>query len=397
MVRCLSGVHSMSDAMIQEIKRSAVRKIEYQLWARAAGRCEFNGCNRPLYKSPVTEEQGNISEIAHIWSFSAKGARGWGPFVTKKKLLNELPNLMLVCHDCHKMIDAAKDGGRYPASLLGQWKDAHERRIAIVAGVRPSMKSHVVLYGANIGDETSLVQPEHAKEALFPRRYPSDERPVQLSMSWEGKDDQAEYWHTESKNLGVAFVRHIQPLISEANPGHFSVFALAPMPLLIQLGGLFTDKIEVDVYQLHREPRQTWHWLQGPNLTEFIINRPAATQYKPALVVSLSAAIAYDRVWSVVGKDVSIWELTIAIPHNDFLKSVDQLSAFRAKIRELLAEVGRVHGMETPLAVFPAMPVACAVEFGRARMPKADMPMVIFDQNNKKKSFVMALEIGDQQ
>lgn len=380
--------------MPEEIKRSAVRKVEHQIWARAAGRCEFNGCNRPLYKSPVTEEQGNISEIAHIWSFAKKGPRGQGPLESKSNHLNELQNLMLLCHDCHKIIDADKKGERYSDKLLQQWKEEHESRIAIVTGVHPSKKSHIVLYGENIGDELSLVQPEHAKEALFPNRYPAQERPVSLSMSWKGKDDQPKYWSTESENLDNSFDSDIRPLIKACNPAHFSIFALAPMPLMVKLGTLFTDKIDVDVYQLHREPHQTWHWLQGPNSINFIIKHPSETKHPPVLLISLSDSIAYDRVWSVVGKDISLWELTIERPNNDFLKSVDQLSRYREIARGLLATISQSHGISTPLSIFPAMPVACAVEMGRIRMPKACMPWVLYDQNSKQNKFIPAIEIG---
>ena len=40
------------------------------------------------------------------------------------------------------------------------------------------------------------------------------------------------------------------------------------------------------------------------------------------------------------------------------------------------------------------MPVACAVELGRVRMPKADMPWIVFDQNNKMGRFIKALKVG---
>ena len=66
--------------MVKEINRAIPREIERELWARSAGRCEFNGCNRILYQSPVTAESVNISEKAHIYSFSKDGPRGWGPF-----------------------------------------------------------------------------------------------------------------------------------------------------------------------------------------------------------------------------------------------------------------------------------------------------------------------------
>ncbi|MFH0812007.1 MAG: SAVED domain-containing protein [Pseudomonadota bacterium] len=380
--------------MTKEVTRYIRKEVERELWARAAGRCEFNNCNRPLYKSPVTQEQGNISEIAHIWSFSEKGPRGWGIFPSARKQLNELPNLMLLCHDCHKIIDLDKEGEHYSAKLLSQWKDEHERRIAIVGGVNPSKKSHVLLYGANIGDEKSKLQPEHAKESLFPEWYPAEERPIYLSMSWDGKDDRDDYWRTEEKNLKDVFNRKVLPLIEESNPCHFSIFAFAPIPLMALLGSLMTDKIPAQVYQLHREPYPTWHWLDGPDKFEYQIKKPSSFNHPPVLVVSLSDSIAHERITAVLGKELSIWELTIEKPHNDFLKSKAQLSIYRETMRKLMVDIGKAHGKTTPLSIFPAMPVACAVELGRIRMPKADMPWFIYDQNNKQKKFINALEIS---
>lgn len=384
----------MRGNMQKEVTRSLKQKVVVELWARAAGRCEFNNCNRPLYKSPVTQEQGNISEVAHIWSFSEKGARGWGIFKSARKQLNELPNLMLLCHDCHKIIDADKKGERYSADLLGKWKDAHERRIAIVAGIDPSKKSHVILYGANIGEEKSKLQPEHAKEALFPEWYPAEERPIYLTMKWDCKDDQDDFWKTEEKNLKELFTRNILPLIEEENTCHFSIFAFGPMPLITLLGTLMTDKIPAQVYQLHREPYQTWRWLDSPDKFAYQIKAPRSFKHPPALVISLSDSIAYDRITAVLGDSVSIWEVTIDKPHNDFLKSKQQLSAYRETMRKLMVDIGRLHGKSTPLSIFPAMPVACAVELGRVRMPKADMPWILYDQNNKHKRFIKTLEIG---
>ena len=379
---------------VNDVTRYIKREVERELWARAAGRCQFNGCNRILYKSPVTQEPVNISEKAHIYSFSKDGPRGWGPFVTNKKQLNEVPNLLLACHDCHKTIDNEDDGGRYPAKLLQQWKLEHEKRIAIVSGVAPGKKSHVLLYGANIGEQTSKLQPEAAKDALFPNWYPSEEHPLCLSMSWEGKDDLPSYWDTEAQNLRESFNRQIRPLIDRADPLHFSIFPLAPMPLMILLGSLLTDKVPAEVYQLHREPTPSWKWLKEPNAGSFDIKRPNSFEHPPALVISLSGSITRDRITSVLGESVSIWELTIDSPHNDFLKSREQLSAFREATRKLMVEIGKFHDGSAPLSIFPAMPVSCAVELGRVRMPKADLPWVIYDQNNKNGGFVEALRVG---
>jgi hypothetical protein len=384
----------MDEAMPKEVTRSIGSKVERELWARAAGRCQFDGCNRILYKSPVTQESVNISEKAHVYSFSENGPRGWRPFTWNREALNDVGNLMLVCHDCHKKIDQVKDGGRYQAELLLQWKLEHEKRIAIVTGVDPSKKSYVVLYGANIGEEKSLLQPEHAKWALFPEWYPAEERAACLDMTWEGRDDRPDYWVTEESNLRQRFDRLIRPLIEEGH--HFSIFGFAPIPLLIRLGVLFTDKIPARVYQLHREPEQTWQWSNGETDTHFQINMPSDYEHPPALIIALSSNVARERVTSILGSSVSVWELTISDPNNDFLKTPDQLSKFRETVRKLMVQISQKHGNKTPLSIFPAMPVATAIELGRIRMPKAEMPWIIYDQNNHAGAFVEALRIGEK-
>ena len=375
-------------------ERPAIRRdAERELWARAAGRCEFHGCNRPLFRSPVTKERVNISEKAHIYAFSTRGPRGRGPFAKNSAGLNDVSNLMLVCHDCHRKIDT--NPNRYPAELLRRWKAEHEKRIAIVTGINPSKKSHVIFYGANIGDETSNLQSAGANEALFPSWYPAEEEPTQMSMKWEGKDSDPSYWKTEARNLRSNFERQVRPLIDGANPCHFSIFALAPIPLLCLLGSLFTDKVGAEVYQLHRE-RPTWKWLKHGGDFPFRVNRPQDSSKRPVITIGLSANISHDRITTAVGSDVSIWELTIDTPHNDFLRSTSQLREFRRAMRSLMVAIDKAHGNQMELLIFPAMPVACAVEFGRVRMPKADMPWTIFDQNNKRGGFVRALTIGGQ-
>ena len=380
--------------MVKEVTRYIKKEVERELWARSAGRCEFHGCNRILYRSPVTQERINISEKAHIYSFSEEGPRGWGPFKTDKKAINNIDNLLLLCHDCHKKIDAAPDGGRYTAELLKKWKMEHEKRIAIVTGIDPSEATCVVMYGANIGNETSKLLPAQIHCALFPQRYPLEEKPISLSMSWEGKDEKEEYWNVEDRNLKQAFDRRIRPYIADGH--HFSIFALAPMPLLIRLGTLFTDKIQADVYQLRREPEQTWQWDSNNTSTVYKVIDPQRYEYPPALIISLSAKIAKERITAVLGTEVSIWEVTIDNPHNDFLKCRQQLSDYRSIMRKLMINISNKHGVETLLSIFPAMPVATSVELGRVRMPKADMPWIIYDHNQKHGAFVKALKIRSE-
>ncbi|WP_316348106.1 SAVED domain-containing protein [Desulfuromonas acetoxidans] len=388
----------MANKKIKEVTRYIKKDVERELWARAAGRCQFNGCNRILYKSPVTQERVNISEKAHIYSFSEDGPRGWGPFKKNPQGLNDVGNLMLMCHDCHKTIDQDKDGTKYSGSLLQQWKKEHEHRVVTVTGIASNRKSHVVFYGSNIGEQRSPLQQEDAMEAMFPERYPVSENSVCLSMSCSHEDKTAAFWESESAHLNRAFDQKILPLIENDQTKHFSLFSLAPIPLLIQLGALFTDKISVETYQPIKEPKG-WHWQEFPDGFEFLIKKPKDVNGTPVLVLSLSDIINHERIRAVMGEQVSVWELTVPEEFigNDNIRNRAQLSLMRSVIRKLMVLIKDVHGVTTPLSVFPAMAVSCSIEMGRARMPKADMPWVIYDQNNKEKKFIKAITIGDSQ
>ena len=378
---------------MKEVTRYIKKEVERELWARAGGRCQFQGCNRLLYRSAVTQESVNLAQKAHIYSFSEKGPRGFGPFAFNRTGINDICNLMLMCHPCHTTIDQDKNGQRYSADLLLTWKQDHEQRIEIVSGIEPNKKSNVVLYAANIGAENSPINYVECVTAMFPNRYPSSENPIKLTMKSDLRDHTDAYWQAEYNHLKSSFSRKIHPLIENDSDVHFSLFALAPQPLLILLGTEFTDKITVDTYQPHREPKG-WQWQVEPNDFEFILHRPKKITGQPVLLLSLSDNVAHERIKQILGDDLSIWEVTIQAPHNDFLKSQQQLSQFRSIIRKLMVEIKEQVGSTTPLNIFPVMPVSCAVELGRSRMPKADMPWVIFDHNNKVNAFMKTIEIS---
>ena len=95
-----------------------------------------------------------------------------------------------------------------------------------------------------------------------------------------------------------------------------------------------------------------------------------------------------------IGPHAAIWAIEAETPHNDILKRTDDLSEFRRRLRTVLDQIKAVHGQDTPLHVFPALPVSAAVEVGRVAMPKADMPMVIYDQNRKLQGFIRSLVLS---
>jgi hypothetical protein len=374
---------------LNEVTRSISTPIQCMLWGKAAGRCEFAGCNKPLWKSSVTQEQVNIGQKAHIYSFSENGPRGNNEVPAQH--LNDLGNLLLVCHECHTKIDKNKDGGRYSVPLLQAWKAEHEARIEIVTGISPQKRSHIVLYGANIGRHNSPLNFGDTAAALFPNHYPADDKAIELGMKNSSFQDRSPaFWQVESEHLVANFNHRIAERLASGDISHLSIFALAPQPLLILLGTLLTDIPKAEIFQLQREP-QSWVWPENAPLLDFLVEEPTVTTGAAALVLALSATINKDRITPVLGNDAAIWVVTTSEPHNDLLKSPHRLTSVRKLLRKLLDRIKSRHGQNTELHIFPAMPVSASVELGRIRMPKADMPWTVYDQINERGGFIAAL------
>lgn len=375
---------------LRDVTRHVPLVAQCLLWGRSAGRCEFDGCNQPLWESPVTREAANIAQKAHIWSFSGDGPRGNDGICASD--LNCIENLMLLCHPCHRKIDQRKDGGQYSAELLQCWKRTHEQRIELVTGIAARKSSHVLLYGANIGAISSPLQFAAVAPVLFPHRYPAEPRAIELGMLNScSQDRDREFYEVQARNLHRQMQRKVHDRLASGDIEHLSIFGLAPQPLLMMLGTLLTDIPAADVYQLHREPRG-WGWASGRCSTEYKIKEPADCGEEPALVLSLSGAVTPDRINSVLGPKAAIWEVTVPEPGNDFLQSREQLQEFRRVMRRLFDRIKAAYGQDAILHVFPAAPVSVAVELGRVHMPKADLRMRVYDQLPER-GFVPVLEL----
>lgn len=380
-----------------EVTRYVSPATQAILWGRAAGRCEFAGCNQPLWRSPVTQEPVSIAQKAHIYSFSSDGPRGNAGIEANE--LNGVDNLFLVCPACHLKIDNAPDGGRYTVAVVQEMKARHERRVEIVTGIDPTRRSHVLLYGANIGDRNSPRLMADAATAMFPDRYPAEATPITLgTLDNPTTDRSEEFWRTEAAHLRAHFQRRVGERLTASEIEHLSVFALAPQPLLVLLGTLLGDITPADVYQRHREP-PSWGWPASAATPDFLVQHPSEFTGPPALVLALSATVTSDRIEALLGLKVCVWQVTVAVPHNDLTKSREQLGRFRTLLRDLMNRIKAAHGQNTPLHIFPAVSAAMAVELGRARMPKADVPWLVYDQVNARGGFVHALTIreGDRQ
>jgi hypothetical protein len=204
------------------------------------------------------------------------------------------------------------------------------------------------------------------------------------------RDSDPSYFALQAKNLQRQFDAKIRGRLESHEIGHLSVFALAPIPLLIELGRLLSDITPCSVYQLHREPAG-WNWASSGDQVELVTNRPQNEGEQIALKLALSADISDDRIYSVLGIDTSIWKIVARSPHNDCIRYPEDVGRFRQVLRRQLNAIKTLCGENQTINLFPAIPVSIAVEIGRVWMPKADLPLRVFDQSREDSGFIERL------
>jgi len=377
--------------IIKRIRKRLGEKPTIELWVKSGGRCQYVTCNKPLWKDSLTLRKMNKGYISHIVAASDNGPRGEKG--KSEELELELSNLMLLCDECHNRIDKAQVG-EHPKDILLKMKQDHEKRIEMVTSIEPDKKSHTIIYTANIGDfepRISFMDSAMAmREATF---FPSSDLAVHLGLQ-KGvfTDDENEYWQIQEKQLLNSFRDKLKPLLEQDKP-HFSIFGLAPQPLLIKLGVQLSEITNCEVYQNHREPEQTWKWLEGQEEIKVQLKEPGDKTKKAVLIISMSDMVNRDRIHKVLGDEVSIWEITVEKPNRNILKSKQSLENFKNKVRDAYSDIRVIQGEQSEIHLFPVMPNACAIETGRVWMPKVDLPLIIYDQNKNRDGFYKTITI----
>jgi hypothetical protein len=371
--------------------RAITSSSKILLGVRSGGRCEFSGCNRYLFEHPLTLQGGNFSEHAHIVAFSEMGPRGKDGI--RPKDINNPDNLMLLCAQCHKLIDDRPMD--YPRSVLEAYKRDHENRILHLTGLGPDLRTTVVQLKAKIGGSAVDIPAAHIYEAVAPR-YPTDRQGHVIDLTSYGEENRDEYYRLASREICQRVARLYDPGMDVEATRHISLFALAPIPLLLVLGHCLSNKIQVDLYQRHRTGSQPWKWKDDEGeIAQYTVGvkRRGTDNRKVALVASLSGQIDQHRL--PLTDEYWIYEIALASnrPSVDFLRSRRDIEEFRTTYRQFLADLMKDHPAIEELHFFPAIPAPVAVACGHDLLPKVHPAIIIYDYD-KGSGFIHRLTIN---
>lgn len=345
-------------------------KDRRELWFRAAGRCEFKGCNEPLDRHGITMDTCDCSECAHIIADSPEGPRGDAKL--SKEMAQDIDNIMLMCPQCHKYIDN-EGAKKYDASTLRAMKKHHEERMRMLTGIPEDNQALPVTFGSAIGDSIPMFNFNQLSSAMVPEFYPSKEKSVDLGGDWYHGDDWERFWAHEAEEIEYKCSGLLKDISREEHK-RIALFGFAPMPSLIKLGTILNNKYEVEVYQKQRHGGWAWH--ERDKHIDFKFEKVQTGTDGAVLVMSLSFPI----LTRVIGarKDANIWHITVDDPNPDFLSAKSMLYDFGRAVESALDTISK-ECAENPFDLYLAVPIACAIEFGRVWMQKANSPLRIYD------------------
>ncbi len=363
------------------------------LCSKAAGMCEFEGCNKRLFYDNVTLSQFNNAYVAHIVASSAKGPRG--DAVLSAQLSDKLENLMLMCADHHKLIDQPTSGPRdYPVEKLKAMKKAHEEKIDRICGLFHVPKTEIVRFSSPIKGTTAVnIDYNLAAKAVLPNKQPDSPYGIDIAISSCKPYRSIEYWNECCYQMNLLFNTNLYNPYIQFHKADFSIFPIAPMPLIIKLGELIGDKLPCDVYQKTRHP-DTWEWQSNEATNEFVlesIDKPG-TDNRVALIMSLTNDVQYERI-PQSEEYKKIYKIKAVLTGVDCIKSVHDLSAFWHLYQNAMDGILNTYGGDCRVDLFPAMPVSAAFEVGRRYMPNTYPTITIYEEDN---GFFETLKIGGE-
>jgi hypothetical protein len=352
-------------------------QVRLKLWVHSGGRCEFPNCNEPVWRDDTTQKEDNFAHMAHIVAASPNGPRGDEEL--SSELQTDYDNLMLVCLKHSRLIDG-RNAESYTIEQLRGYKQKHEERIQRQTAIGVEGPTAVLRFNAPIGDRRVEIAPADIFPAVQSRPL-ADDKGVWLDFSHKaGRGDEA-FWTQFSSEVTEQLRQSLRRGNDGLLYGHLSVFALAPIPILLHLGNQLGNIVPVDLYQKHRDT-DDWKWKDEPVKDDFafrVTRTEGADHSKVALVLSLSGKNGPEMYRPIVG-DAPVYEIEVDGPNPGFLPYKSRLEKFRTTYRQVLSEIGAKYGGST-ICLFPAIPAPVAVLCGKELLPKADPTMRVYDRD----------------
>ncbi|MEJ1193155.1 SAVED domain-containing protein [Pseudarthrobacter sp. CCNWLW207] len=396
----------MAEERDTKIARSNIPdNVRERIWGRAAARCVL--CSEWLIDSTEFWHSVPTGEIAHnVGATSGPNSSRSKSTLTAEERAYE-SNLFLLCHTCHKKIDSRHHRDSYTVDFLAAKKKEHEDRVRQVTDFATLRPATVIRLAAAVRGTFSPVPPAQVAEAL--RRegltgMGDDTRNGIFDISLPDPESATWSWARAEDQINKTVDRVFEAIGAE-DTSVLSVFAIAPVPVLIYLGSRLDDKTET---VLHRRKRadtvDTWAWPSIDSLTTspaFVVEDAStpssesvvAAANEVVVLVSVTARVSGERIPEALA-DMPVLELRpgTLTPGPDLIDSRTALNAFAESWRVALSLLEATYPNARKIHLIAAVPNTAAITMGRHHMRDAHPDLVLY-QRNKDNSYEPVMEI----
>lgn len=390
----MSGVSKINeDKLIKSIARHKIKDIvRLRLYVGAGGMCEYLGCQKNLLEHKISRLKTNLGEQAHIVAYNEGGPRGTDE--DRPLDINEVNNLMLLCGDCHKVIDDHKE--MHSIKLLREYKKQHEIAIAdALRGISSNyQRTQIVVFEVPISGKLSQIPDEHCYQAIRPN-YPTD-KILRLSIN-----DLSNIF--DEKDIYKILGERIKDWVSielsnsRSNIPHYSVFALAPIPMLILFGNLLGRFTSCDFYN-RQHIKDNWSWVEDAPVVNFNwhLVQAGSQSCNVALMVHTSGVNAVDSLPSEIDDTFSVYEICPLdeLASKNAMQNRKSLENFKNCYEDFRRALNQQHKNLQKISLFPAVSPSVALMLGRELISKIDPSLSVYDKNKASGGFNFALEVN---
>lgn len=369
--------------------------VRIAVWARAGGCCVM--CSASLLGAARTFlHTVLVGELAHnVGATATPGSpRGLAEDLIEREAEE---NLLLLCHSCHRLIDNEDHAPYFTTDRLRDLKTRHEDRVRVAATSGGLRRTAPVRVGGLVRGATAFASQRQAADALLAAGYLglADGRwQGDFACHMAGDPSRSSYWLAAQEAIDHTLAL-VEQAVASGGVDHLSIFAIAPIPLLVYLGSRLDDKTDTRLYQKHRDGDQGWRWDETAEIHGFTpraaIDSTAAGEV--VLAASLTAEVQRSKLPEPL-QELPYFEIR---PEGDLfgpglVSHPDTLRNFADCWRSLLAEVETTCPRATRWHLVAATPLSAAIEMGRAFMRGAQPPVEVYERQND--TYVRAVEVN---
>lgn len=372
----------------------------------AANVCMFEGCGKRVDKIGKSTRTGNVGQLAHIVGADPKGPRGRHD---SHALANKAENVMLVCYDHHRLIDAI-DPEAYPIAVLQAMRRKHMQRVNSLLEQLAWKRAMPLVIRGGVAGQSAAITYREISEALeaeeFSSLYPEGEH---FTMAPIERPDEY-YGFQVLSQIKPAVHRMITACQSGAyapSQDNLAVFAIHDTPVLVLAGRLLGEARTAHVFQRTRGEQSPWRWVEPKKTTsdvDLTIDSQADLNNVSAVGL-LTAALSdsYQETWvddatrQAIASGGMTWvAISAKKPGMNIVTSRCDLQQIMKVIRESLRRLqGDFKVQEIHMII--VAPVSVAFSIGQALQAGNHPPITIFHRVNSTQPFKPAFKIfGDR-